>query len=232
MNPEFNISVKGVVCRDNKFLLRSNERNEYELIGGRLENKDNSFRERLKTEFLEETGLKIEVNKFLSPFVYMIGDGVVFVFPYICELTSTTSTDRLKPDIDGGKVSWINGGEIKDLNMPDGYKDCCFEREYTRNSYSEKASSKNRIFLMLKLLRYLRRHIKSFFNRKNFKIKICILKDEKITKSFFMENVREDIKKYNSFTDYVKQLSELDIEFYSEKDPVIEVDMVTVFYKY
>jgi len=228
MNPAYNISVKGVVYHDNKFLLRYNERNEYELIGGKLENKDKSFRERLKIEFLEETGLTIEVNKFLSPFVYIIGDGIAFIFPYICELKSV---DKLKPDIDGGKVVWINSDEIKDLNMPDGYKDLCFQNKYPKNSYSREANVKNRAFLILKLIRYLPRHIKSFLNRKKFKIRICILKDNDIIKSIFMDNIRDNIKKYNTFNDYIKQISGLDIEFYDTKDPVIENDTVTIFYK-
>ena len=228
MNPEYNISIKGVVCYENKFLLRYNERNEYELVGGRLENKDNNFRERLTIEFFEETGLRIQVNKSLSPFIYIIGDGVTLIFPYICELKSIAP---LKPDIDGGKVVWINSDEIKDLNMPDGYKDCCFQNKYIRNSYSNKSSVKNRIFLIIKLLRYLPTHIKSFFNKKNFKVNVCIFQDNEIIKTFFINNIKENIEKYNTLNDYIKQLSELNIEFYGEKDPVIEDDKIIIFYK-
>ena len=48
------VSVKGVIKKNNSFLLRKNERDEYELLGGKLEKDDINLRDRLKKEFLEE----------------------------------------------------------------------------------------------------------------------------------------------------------------------------------
>ena len=56
------VSVKGVIKKNNSFLLRKNERNEYELLGGKLEKDDINLRDRLKKEFLEESGIKITVK--------------------------------------------------------------------------------------------------------------------------------------------------------------------------
>ena len=47
------VSVKGVIKKNNSFLLRKNERNEYELLGGKLEKDDINLRNRLKKEFLD-----------------------------------------------------------------------------------------------------------------------------------------------------------------------------------
>lgn len=37
MNPEYPVSIKGVVVRDGRVLLLKNERDEWELPGGRIE---------------------------------------------------------------------------------------------------------------------------------------------------------------------------------------------------
>lgn len=60
---QFRVSINGVLKLNNKFLLRKNERGEFELLGGRLEKSDISFEHCLKTEFLEESGIDIKVLK-------------------------------------------------------------------------------------------------------------------------------------------------------------------------
>nr|MBQ6740383.1 hypothetical protein [Synergistaceae bacterium] len=57
---QFSVSIKGVLKVNDKFLLRRNERGEFELLGGRLEKSDVSLKQRLKTEFLEGPELKLK----------------------------------------------------------------------------------------------------------------------------------------------------------------------------
>ena len=114
------VSVKGIVSIDGNFLLRQNERNEYELLGGKLEKSDSDLESRLKQEFLEESGIKVDVEKGLEPCFLSVNNKKILIVPYICKI-------KFIPDIlfdeDGGKLFWINKAELENLNMPTSYLD-------------------------------------------------------------------------------------------------------------
>lgn len=119
----FPISVKGILKEAGRFLLRKNERAEYELLGGRLEKGDRSLEERLRTEFLEESGIEIQARQPLEPWVLAVGQSCVLILPYRCRVLRI-------PDIlfdqDGGSLTWFEPQEIDNLPMPQGYKDSLF----------------------------------------------------------------------------------------------------------
>lgn len=56
----FKVSAKGIACLNDTYLLRVNERQEYELLGGKLEHDDVSLAEWVRQEFLEESGVILE----------------------------------------------------------------------------------------------------------------------------------------------------------------------------
>lgn len=114
------VSVKGVIKKNNSFLLRKNERNEYELLGGKLEKDDINLRDRLKKEFLEESGIKIIVNKELEPWFLNINGDKVLIIPYICNIDYIPS---VLYDQDGGELYWVKGRNINKINIPKGYLD-------------------------------------------------------------------------------------------------------------
>lgn len=116
----FGVSIKGIIEADGKYLLRKNERCEYELLGGRLEKGDASAEMRLITEFKEESGIKIEVLGFKEPWLYEIGLKNIIIVPFMCRALSIP--DVLE-DEDGGTLHWINKNEIDAIFMPQGYKD-------------------------------------------------------------------------------------------------------------
>lgn len=119
----FPISVKGVLQQAGRYLLRRNERAEYELLGGRLERGDRSFAERLCTEFLEESGIPIQVGKPLEPWVLQVGQSRILIVPYICRALHIPD---VLSDMDGGQLVWVNGADISRLPMPQGYQDSIF----------------------------------------------------------------------------------------------------------
>lgn len=116
----FAVSVKGVLMHNDYCLLRKNERQEYELLGGRLEKNDLSAERRLSIEFIEESGVKIEVVKNLEPWLYEIGLRNIIIVPYECK---ALDIPQLLVDEDGGTLHWIHKDEISGLYMPQGYKD-------------------------------------------------------------------------------------------------------------
>ncbi len=84
----FPISVKGIVCYENKVLLLQNERGEWDLPGGKLSSKE-SLSDCLKREVYEETQLKISVHQLLDTWKTCVMNQVeVLIVVYYCQLQS------------------------------------------------------------------------------------------------------------------------------------------------
>jgi len=115
----FPVSVKGVVIRDGKVVLLRNERDEWELPGGKLELSESpAFC--LAREISEELGLTIEPQGILDSWVYSIVPGVdVLVLTYGC-LESSQGEAALSDE--HKELRWFPLAEVDSLRMPDGYK--------------------------------------------------------------------------------------------------------------
>src|ERR1700693_4795785 len=80
----FPVSVKGVVIRDGKVILLRNERDEWELPGGKLELSE-SPEQCLAREMWEDLGLAIQPKSILDSWTYTIVPGLhVLVLSYGC----------------------------------------------------------------------------------------------------------------------------------------------------
>ena len=115
----FPVSVKGVIIRDGKVILCRNERDEWELPGGKLELSE-SPEQCLTREIAEELQLDIEPESMLDSWVYTIASGVdVVVIAYGCvesSLGEAVLSDEHK------EVQWFALDEIDTLRIPQGYK--------------------------------------------------------------------------------------------------------------
>jgi len=132
-NDVFSVSIKGILYHEGKYLLRKNQRNEYELIGGRLDINDNCPEERLKKEFLEEAGANVNVLSLRNPWLYIISQKNIIIVPYLCELVSI---DEEHEDLDGGIIKWIPVEELNTIFIPYGYVDS-IRNELPRTSFSK-----------------------------------------------------------------------------------------------
>lgn len=121
----YSISVKGVVSVHGRYLLRKNQREEFELLGGRLERSDISFETRLQSEFIEESGVTVQVNRFLEPWIYVIGSQSVLIAPFLCSLIDIPDT---LIDMDGGALAWVPASSLASIPMPAGYLDSIQDR--------------------------------------------------------------------------------------------------------
>lgn len=120
MEDRFGVSIKGILEHNGKLLLRKNERHEYELLGGRLEKGDSSAQQRLITEFIEESGIGIEVLEHREPWLYEIGLKNIIIVPFVCNALNVPDT---LVDEDGGTLHWVSAAEAAASFMPQGYKD-------------------------------------------------------------------------------------------------------------
>jgi ADP-ribose pyrophosphatase YjhB (NUDIX family) len=115
----FPVSVKGVVIRDGRVLLLRNEREEWELPGGKLEIGEDPPA-CVAREIAEETGWPVTTGPLLDVWQYHIRDGVdVLIVTYSCR----ADTDA-EPVVshEHKQAAMFTEAEITDLRMPDGYK--------------------------------------------------------------------------------------------------------------
>ena len=115
----FPVSVKGVVVRGDKVILLRNERDEWELPGGKLELSE-SPEECLTREMSEELQLTVEPVRILDSWVYTIASGVhVVVIAYGCV---ESSRDEAVLSNEHHELRWFPLAEIDSLRIPEGYK--------------------------------------------------------------------------------------------------------------
>jgi 8-oxo-dGTP pyrophosphatase MutT (NUDIX family) len=120
----FPVSVKGVVVRDERVLLLHNERDEWELPGGRLELGE-TLLECVAREITEETGWRVSTGPILDSWLYYINvaEKHVLIVTYGCRLLpGQESTDPVLSH-EHGQIGLFTLDEVAGLTMPRGYKD-------------------------------------------------------------------------------------------------------------
>jgi len=115
----FPVSVKGIVYQDGKVVLLKNERDEWELPGGKLElGEAPEFC--VVREIEEELGLVAKTGPLLDSWVYHIYEGVdVLILTYGCYPTPFSAVTH-SPEHKA--VGLFSPEEVKTLRMPEGYK--------------------------------------------------------------------------------------------------------------
>jgi ADP-ribose pyrophosphatase YjhB (NUDIX family) len=115
----FPVSVKGVLVRDGRVLLLKNEREEWELPGGKLELGEEP-QVCVAREITEETGLAVTAGTILDAWQYHIGEGRdVLVVTYGC-YSEGNESPRLSDEHQ--EIGFFTGAEVASLSMPAGYK--------------------------------------------------------------------------------------------------------------
>ncbi|WP_414942672.1 NUDIX hydrolase [Amycolatopsis sp. cmx-11-51] len=116
--PDYPISVKGVVVRAGRVLLLHNERDEWELPGGRLELGETP-EECVAREIREETRISVDVVEILDSWMYQItvAKKNVFIVTYGCRAI-TDAAPVLSHE--HKRVGEFTADEIPDLVMPAG----------------------------------------------------------------------------------------------------------------
>lgn len=115
----FPVSIKGVSVRDGRVVLLRNERDEWELPGGKLD-RDEEPEACLRREIEEEVGWKVRVGPILDSWVYRVDrDRTVFVVAYGCHVL-TGGPPILSQEHRG--VRLFTEAEVPALKMPEGYR--------------------------------------------------------------------------------------------------------------
>ena len=118
LSDKFPISIKVIIVDDNKILCLKNERNEWDLPGGKLNFKEN-IEECLIREVKEETNLSIKNLKILKPFNLKFNDVPVFILVYSAEISCDSS---IQVSYEHSEYNFFSKTEIMNLNMPESFK--------------------------------------------------------------------------------------------------------------
>ena len=115
----FPVSVKGVAVQGGRVLLLKNEREEWELPGGKLELGEDP-RACVVREIAEESGWQVTVGPILDCWQYHISDGQdVVIVTYGCHVASggppVASSEH-------STAALFSRADFPRLRMPDGYK--------------------------------------------------------------------------------------------------------------
>jgi 8-oxo-dGTP pyrophosphatase MutT (NUDIX family) len=115
----FPVSVKGVLFADGRVVLLENEREEWELPGGKLEGGEEPA-VCLAREFVEELGVGVVVETILDSWVYP-------VLPHRDVMIVTYGTRRaddlpLRISAEHRRVGLFSLDEVDGLPIPDGYR--------------------------------------------------------------------------------------------------------------
>lgn len=117
--PAFPVSVKGVLVHDGRVLLLKNERDEWELPGGKLELGEQPV-DCLAREITEETGLQVTTGPILDSWQYHIrADRNVLIVTYGC-YPENSRPPTLSDEHKG--IGFFTLAETGTLHMPAGYK--------------------------------------------------------------------------------------------------------------
>ncbi|SNY88676.1 ADP-ribose pyrophosphatase YjhB, NUDIX family [Nocardia amikacinitolerans] len=116
----YSISIKGVVVRNGEVLLLKNEREEWELPGGRIEPGETP-EECVAREITEETAWPVTTGPILDTWMYYINEAEknVFIVTYGC-YPDTDAEPVLSHE--HKEIGMFGESEIAGLNMPEGYK--------------------------------------------------------------------------------------------------------------
>jgi 8-oxo-dGTP pyrophosphatase MutT (NUDIX family) len=120
------ISCKGIVFEHGKVWLRSNERGEWELPGGKLDPGEQP-EATVAREMLEELGVEVEVGPVISNYLYTVRASVdetrgVLVAIFHCKLLKRTGEVEHEGEAGPAEFKQFAVADLDDLPMPVFYK--------------------------------------------------------------------------------------------------------------
>ncbi|RXZ36325.1 NUDIX hydrolase [Oxalobacteraceae bacterium CAVE-383] len=113
------VSVKGVLIHENNVLLLKNERDEWELPGGKLELYETP-EDCVVREIEEETGLRIVAGQIMRPYVFYISNVTpVLILPFHCHCKNF---DAIRISHEHKEIGTFDVHRLDQLKLPPGYR--------------------------------------------------------------------------------------------------------------
>lgn len=132
------VSCKGIVFEDERVWLRKNERNEWEIPGGK-EDVGEQPEETVVREIKEELGLETTIIDIVDAYMFQINKSTdetkgVLVLSYLCKIVKRVGMFELVSEGGNAKFERFSMEEMRSLNMPDFYKQAIEKAWRVRNN--------------------------------------------------------------------------------------------------
>ena len=122
ISDKFPVSLKAIIVDNNRVLCLKNERNEWDFPGGKI-NFNEDVETSLKREVKEEVNLEISNINILKSINMRFNEVSVFVVVYSAHISCNSSVIISH---EHSEYNFFSKKEIKDLNMPQEYKDLIY----------------------------------------------------------------------------------------------------------
>lgn len=116
-DPRWPVSVKGVILDGDQVVLLRNERDEWELPGGRLEPGE-AIEECLVREVREELGIVVSVGPLLDAWLYELPDATVLIVTYGC---TPGTIEGVQHSFEHSDLAWLEVASLGEQPIPPGY---------------------------------------------------------------------------------------------------------------
>ena len=117
--PRFPVSIKGVMTIGGRIPLLLNEREEWELPGGRLESGEQP-EQALVRELQEELNIQTRIERILDSWLYAIpGHGEVVIVTYAC---AVLCSEELRYSFEHKNLLLALPNDLSQLALPEGYR--------------------------------------------------------------------------------------------------------------
>ena len=121
------ISIKGIVFEEDRVWLRKNERDEWELPGGKLDIGEQP-EEAVVRELREELGFDVSVINIIQSYLYTLKhpnkfESNVLVVSYLCNLRGKVGDFEFEGEAGKAEFNLFSLENISGLTMPQFYKE-------------------------------------------------------------------------------------------------------------
>ncbi|GIN72662.1 NUDIX hydrolase [Bacillus sp. J14TS2] len=128
MSLKLSISIKGILFNHGRVLLLKNERNEWELPGGRIEENE-SPEQCVVREMQEELGINCTVETIIDSWVFeVLKEKFVFIVSYLCKCDDPANILISEEHIE---YKWVHLDELEDIHIPKGYKESIHKAKWS-----------------------------------------------------------------------------------------------------
>jgi 8-oxo-dGTP pyrophosphatase MutT (NUDIX family) len=116
----FPVSIKVIVETDDGYVLLKNERNEWELPGGKLEASEELEACAIR-EVAEETGLAVEIEALAHSWIYRVNNCEVVIVAY--KAKPLPFRPEVSLSAEHKQIGIFPADRLIDLDLPQGYRD-------------------------------------------------------------------------------------------------------------
>lgn len=116
----FPVSVKSVIYLNDKVILLKNERDEWELPGGKLDPGE-SPESCVVREVFEELNISVQIDRIIDSWLYVVSPNVeVVIITYLCKIVGKNISPIISHE--HKEIGLFLPEEVPSLFMPDVYK--------------------------------------------------------------------------------------------------------------